>query len=386
MLGLVSLCTDMSSEWIHALLPLFMVGTLGASALMVGLIEGVAEALALAVKLFSGAISDRIGRRKPLIVLGYGLAALTKPLFPLAGSVGLVASARLLDRIGKGIRGAPRDALIADVTPTAVRGAAYGLRQSMDTLGAVLGPALAIACMLWFASDIRAALWAAAIPAFVAVAILIIGVREPETSDAAQARPWPFSRTALRTLGRPFWHLVVFAFGLAVVRFAEAFLVLRASSLGLTDAWVPLVMVAMSLAFTLSAYPAGRWSDRFGRHGVLATGIGLLALADAILAFADGLPALYLGVAVWGLHMGFTQGVLASLIADVAPGAQRGTAFGVFSLATGLGLLLGSVSAGWLADRYGLAAPFLAAAVLAALLLSCVPLLSGRRHARTPNA
>jgi MFS family permease len=373
-LGFVSLFTDISSEMVHSLLPVFLVGTLGASALMVGLLDGLAEALAMVTKVFSGWLSDSVGRRKPLVVLGYGLAALTKPLFPLAGSVGWVLAARLLDRLGKGIRGAPRDALIADITPPAVRGAAYGLRQSMDTLGAVLGPALAIGLMLLLAGEVRSVLWFAVLPAAIAVVILVVAVREPAGVERRAPR-WPLSRAALGALDGGYWRVVALGALLALARGTEAFLVLRASSLGVADTWVPLVLVGMSLAYTLVAWPAGRWSDRGDRRIALALGLLLLLLADLVLATAAGWTALAIGIVLWGAHMGLTQGVFSALVADRAPATLRGTAFGLFNLLSGLAVLVAGVAAGWLMDRHGAAAPFWLGAGLAALALPLLALL-----------
>ena len=379
-LGLVSLFTDLGSEMVHSLLPVFLVGTLGASALVVGLIDGLAEALALATKVFSGWISDKVGRRKPLVLLGYGLAAATKPLFPLAGSVGWVLGARLLDRLGKGIRGAPRDALLADITPPAVRGAAYGLRQSMDTLGAVLGPLAAIGLMLAFAGDVRTVLWFAVLPGLVAVAIIVFMVREPERApDHAKPR-LPLSRAALSQLGGAYWRIAGLGALLALARGTEAFLVLRASSLGVGDAWVPLVMVGMSLAYTVVAFPAGSWSDRADRRLVLAAGLGLLCVADLVLALAGGWTALALGVLLWGAHMGLTQGVFSALVADVAPGPLRGTAFGLFNLLSGLAILVAGVAAGFAMDRFGAAAPFWLGAALSLVALPLLVLLPPQRR------
>ncbi len=377
-LGLVSLFTDLGSEMVHSLLPVFMVGTLGASALLVGLVDGLAEALALATKVFSGWISDAVGRRKPLVLLGYGLAAATKPLFPLAGSVAWVLGARLLDRLGKGIRGAPRDALVADITPPQLRGAAYGLRQSMDTLGAVLGPLAAVGLMLAFAGDVRTVLWFAVLPGVVAVALIVFLVREPE-GGAASARPRPpLSREALARLGEDFWRIAAVGALLALARGSEAFLVLRASSLGVDDAWVPLVMVGMSLAYTVVAWPAGRWADQADRRLVLAAGLALLCGADLVLALADGRGALALGVVLWGAHMGLTQGVFSALVADAAPGPLRATAFGMFHLLSGVAILAAGMAAGLAMDRYGAPAPFWIGAALAALALPLVALLPAR--------
>ena len=364
-LGIVSLLTDMSSEFIHSLLPVFLAGTLGASGLMIGLIEGAAEGLALATKVFSGYLSDVLGRRKPLIVLGYGLATLTKPLFPLAGSVHWVLGARLLDRVGKGIRGAPRDALIADVTPNEVRGAAFGLRQSLDTVGGFAGPLLAIAAMAYFAGNMRAALWIAVVPGVLAVALLVFGVREPESAPGKVPAKLPFSREGFRRLGGTYWKLVAIGSLLTFARSTEAFLVLRGSNLGLANTWVPLVLVTMSLVYTVAAYPAGAWSDKGGRRPLLIAGMVVLAIADVVLALASGMVGLFAGIALWGLHMGLTQGLFAAYIADLAPGALRGTAFGVFNLATGVVLLATSALSGFVWDVFSPATTFWMGAALA---------------------
>jgi MFS family permease len=365
-LGFVSLFTDMGSEIIHSLLPVLLAGTLGASALTIGLIEGGAEALVLVTKVFSGYLSDAIGRRKPLVLLGYGLAAAVKPLFPLADSVATITTARLLDRFGKGIRGAPRDALVSELSPPAIRGASFGLRQSMDTVGAVLGPLLAVA-LLWFtAGNVTLVLWVAVVPGFIAVALLLTLVPEPAVAERRPAR-LPISRAGLASLGRPYWTLVGLGALIALARFSEAFLVLRASGLGVSLTWIPLVLVVMSLVYTGVAYPAGKLSDRWPRHRVLALGMIALAIADGLLAVASGWPVLFLGIACWGLHMGLTQGILASLIADTSPTAYRGTAFGVFNLASGLALLLASVAAGALWQWVSPAATFIAGALVASI-------------------
>ncbi|MEZ5931778.1 MAG: MFS transporter [Alphaproteobacteria bacterium] len=371
-LGLVSLFMDASSELIHSLLPLFMTTVLGTSVLVVGLIEGIAEATASIVKVFSGALSDYLGRRKLLTVIGYGLAALTKPLFPLAGSAGMVLSARFLDRIGKGIRGAPRDALIGDIAPPDLRGASYGLRQALDTAGAFAGPLLAIGLMMLLAGDIRAVFWIAVIPAFIALAVLIVGVREPESHAAAGPKRSPIRFAELKGIGSAYWGVVVFGALLALARFSEAFLLLRADSVGLAIAFAPLVMVVMNLVYALSAYPAGALSDRMDRRSVIAIGCTLLIIADLLLALAGGPAAMLAGVAVWGLHMGLTQGLLAAMIADAAPPDLRGTAFGVFNLISGVAMLIASLLAGWLWQVQGPAATFLAGAALTALALLCL--------------
>ncbi|WP_443701292.1 MFS transporter [Pseudomonas sp.] len=367
-LGFVSLFMDLSSELVHSLLPVFLVTTLGASALTVGVIEGIAESTAMLVKIFSGAISDFIGRRKGLLLLGYGLAALTKPLFPLAHSVEVVFTARFLDRIGKGIRGAPRDALVADVSPPEIRGACFGLRQSMDTVGAVLGPALAILLMLWLA-DIQLVLWVAVIPAAIAVALIVMEVKEPTWASSEHKFRSPIHWRVLHDFSSGYWWIVIVGGVFTLARFSEAFLVLRAQQIGLSVTWIPLVMVVMALFYTLSAYPAGWLSDRISRTKLLCVGIGLLVLADLVLAQSSSVITMLLGVALWGLHMGFSQGILASLVADKAPGKLKGTAFGIFNLVSGVCMLIASILAGWLWQSIGSDSTFLMGALLAAIAL-----------------
>ena len=368
-LGLVSLLMDLSSEMIHSLLPVFLVTVLGAGALSVGIIEGIAEATSSIVKLFSGTLSDRLGRRKPLALLGYGMAAVTKPLFPLASSVSMVLAARFVDRVGKGIRGAPRDALVADLTPPEQRGAAYGLRQALDTVGAVLGPVAAMALMALTSDDFRLVFWVATIPALLCVAVLALGVREPPHVPKARYPHPLWSRESLAGLGPRFWALVAVAVVMTLARFSEAFLVLRALNVGLAVALVPAVMVAMNVTYALTSYPVGALSDRIGRHGLLLAGFAVLILSDAALALADGPLMVFAGAALWGVHMGMTQGLLSALVADGAPADRRGTAFGVFNLVTGLALLAASVLAGALWSVLGPGATFLAGAGFSAAAL-----------------
>ncbi|HYX63926.1 MAG TPA: MFS transporter, partial [Burkholderiales bacterium] len=356
-LGLVSLFMDVSSELVHSLLPVFMTGVLGASMVSVGLVEGVAEATASIVKVFSGALSDRLRRRKPLLVLGYGLAALAKPLFPLAGSVALVLGARFLDRIGKGIRGAPRDALIADITPRESRGTAYGLRQALDTVGAVLGPLAAIALMLALSSNIRSVLWLAFVPAIVSVAVLLLLVREPPILQHGNERA---SWRSIGALPRHYWAVVALGAVLTLARFSEAFLILRAQDAGIALAFVPIVLVVMNVVYTAVAYPAGVAADRGARRALLLSGLAALIASDLLLAASATPGALFAGVALWGVHMGLTQGLLATLVADASPASLRGTGFGVFNLVSGVALLAASLIAGWLWASYGAAATFYA--------------------------
>jgi MFS family permease len=366
-LGAVSLLMDLSSELVHSLLPIFMTAVLGASMLAVGIVEGIAEATAAIVKLFSGALSDRLGRRKPLVVLGYALAALSKPLFPLAGSVALVAAARFMDRIGKGIRGAPRDALIADVTASGQRGAAFGLRQALDTVGAILGPLAAIALMFLLADDVRTVLWFAVIPAVLSVAVLVFFVKE-EKGIAAKADGVSFR--SMNALGSRYWAIVALGAVLTLARFSEAFLILRGQELGLALALLPLALITMNLAYTAIAYPAGVALDRGHGKALLVLGLLSLVLADIVLAVTTSLPLLFLGILLWGAHMGLTQGVLSALVAGAAPAHLRGTAFGVFHLVSGVMLLGASVLAGWLWGAFGSAATFYAGAAFTAVALA----------------
>ena len=383
-LGLVSLFMDLSSEMIHSLLPVFLVTVLGASALSVGFIEGIAEATASVAKVFSGVVSDWTGRRKPLVLLGYGLAAATKPLFPLATGIGAVLTARFVDRIGKGIRGAPRDALIADITPAAVRGAAYGLRQAMDTAGAFAGPLVAMALMAATHDDFRLVFWVAVIPAVVCVLLIVFGIEEPERARPAARARLPLTGASLRRLSKRFWQVVAFAVVLTLARFSEAFLLLRAENVGLAVTWVPLILIVMNLVYAASAYPFGKLSDNGSRRQLLAWGIALLIAADLVLALAGNVWVVGVGAAIWGLHMGATQGLLSALVADTAPADLRGTAFGVFNLASGGALLAASVIAGGLWAAAGPAMTFYAGAGFAAVALAGL-LVGGRGKPRVPK-
>lgn len=383
-LGFVSLLMDVSSEMIHSLLPLFMVGALGASALVVGVVEGLAEATALIVKVFSGALSDWLGRRKGLALLGYGLGALTKPVFALATGMGWVLGARLVDRVGKGIRGAPRDALVADIAPPKLRGAAFGLRQSLDTVGAFLGPLLAVGLMLLWANDFRQVFWVAVIPGVLAVLLLWLGVREPER-PAGAVRVNPIRRENLRRLGGAYWSVVALGAVFTLARFSEAFLVLRAEQSGIPLALVPLVMVAMNLVYAATAYPFGHLSDRMGHHRLLAGGLVVLIVADLVLASSSHWAVVVAGVALWGVHMGMTQGLLAAMVAHTAPADLRGTAFGAFNLVSGVAMLLASVVAGALWDWLGASATFMAGAGFSALALLGMAGLAWRRRPLRPS-
>jgi MFS family permease len=382
-LGIVSMLMDISSEMIHALLPLYLVVGLGASALAVGVIEGIAEATALIVRIFSGALSDRLGHRKWLAALGYGLAAVTKPVFPLAPSIGWLFAARFIDRIGKGIRGSPRDALIADVTPPDLRGASFGLRQSLDTVGAFIGPLAAVVLMLLTGDNFTLVFWFAVIPAFLSFAVIALVVREPERPADLRPVRAPLSRAEIARLGGAFWIVATIAGLFTLARFSEAFLLLRAQSVGMALAFVPLILVAMNVVYALAAWPAGALSDRIGRYVLLSCGFAILIVADLVLAFAPNVATVVLGAALWGLHMGLTQGVLASLVADTAPADLRGTAFGMFNLVAGVATVAASVVAGALWDVVGPQVTFIAGAIFTALALAVVPLL--RRSVAIPS-
>lgn len=379
-LGLVSMMMDISSEMIHSLLPLFMVGVLGASAFTVGLIEGVAESTALIVKVFSGALSDYLGKRKGLAVFGYALGALTKPLFAVAPSIGVVLTARFLDRVGKGIRGAPRDALVADMAPREMRGAAFGLRQSFDSVGAFLGPLLAVGLMLLWANDFRAVFWVAVIPGLLAVVLLLVGVREPERHQD-EKKVNPIRRENLKRLSASYWWVVGVGAVFTLARFSEAFLVLRAQQGGIPVALVPLVMVAMNLVYAASAFPFGKLSDRMSHKTLLAWGLLVLIAADLVLAYDDHWTTVLAGVALWGVHMGMTQGLLATMVADQAPADLRGTAYGFFNLVSGLAMLVASALAGLIWDQWGASFTFYTGAAFS--LLALIALMGARQRAKS---
>jgi MFS family permease len=371
-LGFVSLLMDISSELIHSLLPVFLTTVVGASMADVGLIEGIAEATAAIAKVFSGALSDRIGKRKLLVGIGYGLAAITKPVFPLASTAWEVLAARFVDRIGKGIRDAPRDALIADVTPSAIRGASYGIRQALDTVGGFAGPLSAVALMALYADNFRAVFWWALVPAALAVLLIVVGVREPDGARATAKHGWPIRKQELRRMSPAFWIVIAIGVVFALARFSQAFLVLKAQAEGLALGLIPLVLVWMNLVYALTATPAGILSDKIGRVNVLLCGLGAMVVADLALAFVPGLGGTIIGVGLWGLYLGFSQGLLSALVADTAPEDLRGTAFGLFNLVTGGALLVASVLAGWLWYDFGPTATFSTGAVLSGLAILLV--------------
>lgn len=380
-LGFVSMFMDVSSELVHSLLPIFMTAVLGASMVTVGLVEGVAEGAAAIMKVFSGVLSDYFGKRKILAVAGYGLGALAKPVFPLATTIGWVFGARFVDRLGKGMRGAPRDALVADIAPRSFWGAAYGLRQALDSVGAFFGPLLAVIFMIWFANNIEAVLWVAVVPGFLAVFLLIVAVREPETSRHGGGSGNRLTLTDTRRLSSRYWLIVALGAVFTLARFSEAFLILRARDVGLTVRYVPTIMIVMNIVYSLLAYPAGAAADRHSARRLLVFGLAVLAAADLILAAASSPIVAFLGAAFWGMHMAFTQGLLSKLVADTAPAELRGTAFGIFNIVSGGALLLGNFIAGALWSSFGPAATFVAGATFAAL--AALGLLFYRPKART---
>ena len=363
-LGFTSMFMDMSSELVHSLLPVFMSTVLGTSMLTIGIVEGIAEATASITKVFSGVLSDRWNKRKSLVVFGYGLSAFTKPIFPLASSIGWVAGARFMDRVGKGIRGAPRDALIADITPAEIRGAAYGLRQAMDSVGAVLGPIFAVGCMLLFANNIQSVLWVGVVPGMIAVALLIGGVKEPDQVGSGSAKR--IRMADLKELPSGYWLIVGLGAIFTLARFSEAFLILRGQQAGMPLAYLPVVFIVMNVVYTAGAYPAGVASDKMSHTALLLSGVAVLIAADLVLATAEGPASVLVGVALWGVHLALTQGLFSKLVADFAPADLRGTAFGVFNLISGVALLGGSVIAGGLWNYYGAPATFYVGAAFAA--------------------
>jgi len=372
-LGLVSLLMDLSSEIYHALLPAFITVVLGLPATALGAIDGVAEATANFAKLGSGRLSDLSRRRKPWVVAGYGLAALSKPLFPLATSAPLVMAARFADRIGKGIRGSPRDAMIADETAPEIRGRAFGLRQAMDTIGALLAPIVAIGLMLLLANDIRLVFWIAVLPAAASFLLAWLALREPEQALAPLKRS-PFF-AGFRQLDKDTKRLLAVGFLFGLARFSEGFLILKGLEVGLSETWSPLTLAVFNLAYVALAYPAGALSDRMSPRSILMAGIAVLVAGDLVLAGSGTLAGVVLGAGLWGAHMALTQGIFSRMIADSAPEALRATSFGAFWFVSGAAGLLASLGAGLLWDRDGSSAIFLTSAAVAAAALAMLALL-----------
>lgn len=363
MLGIVSLLMDVSSEMINALLPLYLAGGLGASALAIGFIEGLSVAIATVTKFLSGVLSDIGGRAKPLAVLGYGLGALSRLIFPWAASLDQIVLAKAMDRVGKGIRGTPRDAIVAAVSPPEIRGASFGLRKSLDTVGGFAGPLIAIGAMALLAGDIRAVFWIAAIPAALCMIVLVFFVHEPPGNRSMTRVSIRFA-DAFR-LNRAVWGVIGLASIIMLARFSEAFVLLKSLEAGFTPVWVPLSLVIMHAAYGLTAFPAGRLSDRIGTSGLLVCSLGFLIAAHLTLASVATVWVYVLGTVLWGLHMGFSQGLLGAMIARVTPDHLKGSAFGTFNLVTGVVVLAGNTLAGWLWHSAGSTTPFLVGAALA---------------------
>ena len=372
-LGFVSLLMDLSSEIYHALLPAFITIVLGLPATALGAIDGVAEATANLAKLFSGRLSDRSLKRKPWVMAGYGLAALSKPLFPLAASAPALLTARFADRIGKGIRGAPRDAMIADETPPEIRGRAFGLRQALDTAGALLAPLVAIGLMAWFASNIRAVFWIAVIPAALSFQLAWLALKEPE-QHLAPIKKSPFF-SGFKQLDAQTKRLLKVGFLFSLARFSEGFLILKGIDIGLSEAMSPITLAIFNLAYVALAYPAGILSDRMSPRAILMAGIAILIAGNLVLAETAGFVGLIIGTTLWGAHMALTQGIFSRMIADSAPEDVRATSFGAFWFVTGIAGLLASLGAGWLWDRQGSSATFLTSAAIAAGALAMLSLL-----------
>ena len=376
-LGFVSLFMDLSSEIYHALLPAFITMVLGLPATALGAIDGIAEATANFAKLLSGRLSDRSLKRKPWVMAGYGLAALSKLLFPLAASAPAVMVARFADRIGKGIRGSPRDAIVADETPPEIRGRAFGLRQALDTVGALLAPLVAIGLMAWLASDIRAVFWIAVIPAGISFLLAWLALREPE-QQLAPLKKSPFF-AGFKEVDKKTKRLLQIGFLSTLARFSEGFLILKGIDIGLSEAMSPLTLAIFNLAYVALAYPAGALSDRMRPKALLIAGMAVLVVGDLVLAKADSFGLLVVGTTLWGAHMALTQGIFARLIADSAPEHLRATSFGAFWFVTGIGTLVASLGAGWLWDREGASATFITSAIIAAVALAMLSLLKEER-------
>ena len=374
-LGWVSLFTDISSEAIISVLPLFLTTTLGASVTTVGLIEGIAEATASVLKVFSGAISDYWGQRKSLAVLGYGLSTFVKPLFAIASSPSWVLLARFADRAGKGIRAAPRDALVADVTDASNRGAAYGLRQSLDTIGALLGPLLAMVVLDRSPQNFRLVFWLAVIPGIIAVMFLVFGVKEPRQQQNQQ-RVNPLNRSALSSLGSNYWWLLLAVLIFNLGNSSDAFLLLKAQQVGIPAAFIPLTLVVQNLTYALFAYPLGRLSDRISRRQLLIGGWLIYALVYGGLALVDRAPQFWGLLAVYGVHLAMTQGTITALVADLVPANLRGTAFGFLNLAVGVALFPASLLAGLLWQQLGSGVAFAVSSGLALIAICLLAIVS----------
>jgi MFS family permease len=373
----------MSSAMIYGLLPVFMVRVLGISIASVGLIEGIAEAANSLIKFVSGAASDWIGRRKPLVVFGYTLSAVIKTIFPVAGTASAVLAARVIDRLGKGIRDAPRDAFLADFTAKEIRGEGFGLRLALAVAGFVVGPLIAIGLMKLSGDNFRLVFWIALIPAYLSIVVLLLTVKELPLNHDESPRRLPIRRGDIAALPAAFWWVIAIAGLLSLARFSQAFLVLKAFEVGVDAAFVPMVLVVMHLVFSVAAYPFGILADHLDRRLQLGIGTVILVSADVVLASASTIWMTALGAALWGLQLGVTQGLLGATIADVAPDRLRGTAFGVYDVAIGVGTFVASAGAGvlWMAGGSSIAFSVSACvATAAALMLVIQPV----RHTMNP--
>lgn len=363
-LGLTSFFTDMSSEMIFPVLPLFLTIVLKANMMMVGLIEGIAESVAALLKLYSGWLSDKWGKRKALVVVGYALSAFTKPVFGFATHWSHALAARVVDRVGKGIRTAPRDALIAASTATE-RGAWFGLHRMMDTLGAVAGTIIATIILAKFMANeqtFRLIFWLSIIPGILAVTVLVLFVREAKTKTATKqlAVSW-------KAMPSNYKRFVFIAGLFGLVNFSYAFFLLRAQDIGALLVFIPLLYLVYNLFYAFSSIPAGQLADRFGKRVVLATGYIIFALACYGFATVTTMKALWPLFALYGVFMGVTDGVARAYISDVVAEKQRGTALGMYTMTLGLLIVPANVFGGILWDRIGVKTPFLVAAVIASL-------------------
>lgn len=370
-LGFVSLLMDISSEMIHALFPLFMAGTLGASAIWIGLVEGIGEGTALIAKVFSGVVADRFGHKKRLVFAGYFLGVISKPVFALAGSMPVVLAARFFDRIGKGLRGAPRDAIVADVTDESIRGAAYGLRQSLDAAGAFVGPLLATLLLLLWTEELRSIFWIALIPGAACLALILFGVEDNVTPTVNTKHiAWKDLKIVITPA---FVQLVILGTLFSLARFSNAFIVLRAADIGIEHAWIPMTVVLMNIAFSLSSYPFGKLADKLNPMKLLALSMVLLALANLLFAYAANYRILAAGIVLFGMHLGATQGIFSTIISEIAPSEVRATAFGIFNFFSGLALLASGLVAGSLWEYMGAQYCFGVGVVFALITLCLIP-------------
>jgi MFS family permease len=377
-LGFVSLLTAISSAMIYGLLPVFLVKVLGVNVASVGLIEGMAESANSLIKIVSGTASDRIGRRMPLVIFGYTLSAVVKTLFPLAGAASTVLAARVLDRLGKGIRDAPRDAFLTDMTAPGLRGTSFGLRLALAIAGFVFGPFFAVGLMRLSGDDFRLVFWIALIPAFLSIIVLILAVKEMPFNHQPGGRGLRFQRGDLNALPVAFWWAIVIASLLSLARFSPAFLVLKAHATGVDAAYVPMILGLMYFVYSVTAYPFGVLADRFDRRLQLGIGTLILVGADAVLAHAQTIWGAAFGAALWGLQMGVTQPVIGAIVADAAPERLRGAAFGIYDLTIGLAAFAASSGAGILWSISGPGTAFGVSASIAsgvALMLLLQPLL-----------